>query len=453
MYIPSTLALALLRLLLFSSARAYVLIGEGFDAPDSGGNHTAAIDMSNDGKYISVGSPHAGTDDQGQVKVYKSMEKDGQIIWEQVGNTILRNQKFAHFGISVSLSYDAKRLVVGSIVDHVDSDKKGSISIFRYVEAQNKWKWIQSFNGEPNEELGAKVEISANGNKVAAKGNGFVQVYKCFDDNSCVENGSRISIPDTIVKTIALAAGGQSLVIGAYDDNPEINSPAGKAMAYIFDKANKKWVLKSTFEGSDSSRTGYSVSISQVDEEITVAVGAPRFKCDLGDINCGKVRFFSSENRGETFSESSESIQGTLNNFVGLSTNLSANGDVVILSSLIDMEIVFKIYSKISGAWNLDQEIVSTLFASSFKNAVDGKLDFNGQRAIIVSPGLTDLTNAVKVFGSSVAGAPSGAPAVKPSISIAPSVAMASTQPTEAAGDATSGKGSKGSKGSKGKKH
>jgi hypothetical protein len=50
----TTLTVALFILSVFSDAGAYELIGDSddFDALDAGDDHAAAIDISNDGKYI-----------------------------------------------------------------------------------------------------------------------------------------------------------------------------------------------------------------------------------------------------------------------------------------------------------------------------------------------------------------------------------------------------------------
>jgi len=414
-----------LSLFISSNAIAYELIGDGFDAPDSGDDthSSTAIDISNDGKFISIGSPHAGTDDQGQVKVYKSVEnEDGSVRWTQFGNTVKRNQIGAHVGISVGISYDATRLVVGHLID---GGPKGSISIYRYLERKNEWKWMKTFKG------GSKVvDISASGKKVVASSDNYVQVYSCYS-NSCVTNGKQIDLPENyFLKDVAIASGGQSLVIGAVGEGTNIESLSGIIMVYTFDVTTTDWVLKKTFNGSNANeRAGFSVSISQAQEMITVAYSVPKASCDSVEF-CGGVKMFLSTDGGETFSESANNIQGTLTGeYLGLTIDLSVNGQVITVSSLgPESKVIFKIYTRDenTNVWTLVQEIKSAVEAQSV-GTFDSRLSFDGQRIVNVSPGSTNMMNTIEVFDR---GAPSVSqfPTERPSLSIAPSVSQFPTE-------------------------
>lgn len=479
----TTLTVALFILSVFSDAGAYELIGDSddFDALDAGDDHAAAIDISNDGKYISVGSPHAGANTQGQVKVYKStVNEDGSVVWDQFGNTVTGKRPAQHVGISVSISYDATRLVVGSLFD---DSSMGSISIFRYLESKNEWKWMSTINGtESGEMFGSNVDITSNGRKVAASSKKYVQVYKCFA-KSCVTNGKRIDLPEKYnVRDVAIASGGQSLVIGAGGKAEDAETLAGKVLVYTFDETTQDWVSKQIIDGANEERAGFSVSISEDNKTINVAYSTPTSSCASTNlpndkINCGGVDFFTSTDRGETFQETDNNIKGIdINGFLGLTIDLSVNGQVITASSRgPENQALFNVYSKneSTGVWNLEQQIEpgGSLAGS---DAINSRLSFNGQRIVNVSPGLTSTTNTVNVFDNTSQAQPSTGqdlttrptittvpsasqfPTTRPSISTAPSTSRSpislfskSSKSKKAKGK---GKGSKSEKSSKGTK-
>ena len=85
----------------------YLQIGMDIFSVDSGDEHATAIGISNDGNFVAVGSPHAGTPDlpdSGEVKIYQAIKNGiGETTWEQLGNTLVGKQAGAHLGISVAL--------------------------------------------------------------------------------------------------------------------------------------------------------------------------------------------------------------------------------------------------------------------------------------------------------------------------------------------------------------
>mmetsp|Transcript_15205 Transcript_15205/g.28600 ORF Transcript_15205/g.28600 Transcript_15205/m.28600 type:complete len:493 (+) Transcript_15205:74-1552(+) len=390
------------------SAVPYLQVGMDILSQDAGGDNAAAIDMSNDGKFIAVGSPHAGTIDQvkrGEVKIYQSIRNDsGETVWQQIGNTLVGNQAGANFGISVAISFNGKRLVVGNLLD---DNEQGAISVFRYVEKNNKWKWIATFLGESiNDRFGFRVGISSNGNKVFGAALGYVKVFKC-DDVQCKANGSLINIDNTLnVRGVSLASGGQSLAVGAIPKRG-ITVP-GLVKVYTFDGID--WQEKNIFTGPITDRSfGFSAAISQNQNDITVAYSAPLASCQAGDLNCGAIKVFSSNDQGNSFVQLGGVIEGTGGSGLGIDIDLSVNKNTIVATSINSSG------GPVVSVYSWDDQLNNWVFVQNISAdpdvslelqtsaSIDTRTNADGRRVIFVSPsGFMDSTNVVRVFESPV---------------------------------------------------
>lgn len=411
---------------------SYIQVGMDILSQDAGEEHAAAIDISDDGEFIAVGSPHAGTVDQpdrGEVKIYRSItDKNGDSRWQQIGETIVGKEAGAHVGISVAISDDGKRLVVGKLVD--DINQIGAISIFQFLEDKNKWKWIATFDGESvGDKFGFKVGIKSNGKKVFGAALGYVKVFKC-GDAACEPNGSPIRIDSTLkVRDVSLASGWQSLAIGAIANIP--NTEPGIVKAYTFD--GSEWQERVTFVGTVTDRSGFSVAISQSLKDITVVYSAPLAPCQTGDLNCGAIKVFSSKDQGNSFVQKGQVIEGTEGSALGLTVDLSLDRETIVATSLNSraepVATVFVWDGQVRN-WVTVQTIAADLGSSPASPAsIDAGVNSDGRRIIFLSPsGSIESTNVVRVLETSP----------PPSISTMPSLAPNTYYDTS---DCDSGKG------------
>lgn len=372
----------------------YLPVGEAIFSPTSD-EHGGAIDISFDGDYVAIGSPHSGTIDQGEVRVYQSIIENEIFVWKQLGNAIIGETDSAHIGLSVALSSGGTTLAIGSLLD--DDNKQGLVEVFRFDEANRTWISLHKIPGS-NEgyNFGKILKLSSNGKILAVGGNNVVRIYRC-DQTSCEEKGSSIITNEyeTTIRDIDLSSSGNSLVIGSVRNELSSLGP-GFVKLYTFQSDN--WIKSAEFSGEIGDGTGYSVSLSG-DGEI-VAFGALGVSCQNGTGNCGSVKIFSKD--GLSYSQIGADIQGNpQSRLMGINVDLTDDGRSIIITSLNEKnEAMATIYSNViedNPNWTMIQTFVGGAIESA--SSMSAALNADGDRSIFLSPS-TDGTdqNIVRVF-------------------------------------------------------
>ena len=147
------------------------------------------VALSADGSILACGANLAsnpnGDEDAGLARAYRLTEEDGDYVWTQMGESIFGTFAGDGLGLTVALSADGFRLIVGA------SQKKngvGYVRVLDYDEANDSWVPLgQELVGENiPDKFGSDVQISSDGNRlavgvIASDGNGDdagqVQVY------------------------------------------------------------------------------------------------------------------------------------------------------------------------------------------------------------------------------------------------------------------------------------
>ncbi|GFH49363.1 hypothetical protein CTEN210_05839 [Chaetoceros tenuissimus] len=438
-------------IILLSSTKAqslYKQIGANFVTLDEDRDHSSSVDISNDGNFIAIGSPHAGTSEQGEVKVYNSvLESDGSVSFQQVGDIITGKIEGAHVGLSVALSEDAKVLVIGDLLD--DIDQKGRVSI--YTLSDSIWKLIGEFEGQNARDFfGFKVDISTDGKTVLASGFNFVQIYQCTE-NECISSSDMISFPNMSIQDARLGNEGKTFVVGAFDTDQE--APDGEIFVYTFQ--NDVWVRSQvSFAGNARDRAGFSVAVIEEGDNISVAYGSPRSN-GIAD-NGGQVTVVKSDDAAQTFEEPNIINGERINGVLGLTLDISMNGDVLIATSLAENGASqYNVFERQmdTGSLELIETFQRERVDQGTVRALGSRLNASGRRFIISSPDVENSNNIARVFEDGRSMKPSVSPS--PSISLSPSFFSKSSKSkgSKGKGKGTKGKGSKASKskGSKGK--
>jgi hypothetical protein len=138
-----------------------------------------SVDISPGGNSLAVGTYVSGG--PGYVKVF-SLENgggDGDNLgassWKQVGLTITGEANGDRFGVSVSLSDDAKTLAVGAPnANGEDGDDTGHVRVYRTDDSESGWTKIgEDIEGEaPYDGSGWSVSLSGDGKTVAISSDG-----------------------------------------------------------------------------------------------------------------------------------------------------------------------------------------------------------------------------------------------------------------------------------------
>jgi len=130
--------------------------------------------ISSDGKVVAVGA------NVGYVKLFRATT--GTLLeYIPVGDKLVGSAN-SNFGLSLALSADGGRMVVGESSNDEGFENSGKMFVFAINN--NDIELIGEFLGEgASDLLGSSVAISEDGTRIAtgAKGTGYVHVYESFD--------------------------------------------------------------------------------------------------------------------------------------------------------------------------------------------------------------------------------------------------------------------------------
>jgi hypothetical protein len=259
-----------------------------------------SVSLSGNGNRVAIGAPgvHAG-DAIGRARIYDLGEGN---VWSQLGDDIEGEGSRDRFGRSVSLSCDGNTVAIGASDNDGNGDNSGHVRVYDW----NGNVWVQrggDIDGEAAyDRSGHGISLSADGNTVAigayendgtANVAGHVRIYDWYG-NAWVQRGSDIdgqARGDYSGLFVSLSAEGNTVAIGAYE-NDGINGPgSGHARVYSWDGHANAWIrLGVDLDGeAPNDWSGWSVSLSA--DGTTVAVSAPQN--DDNGSEAGNVRVFT----------------------------------------------------------------------------------------------------------------------------------------------------------------
>ena len=275
-------------------ARSWTQVGDDVEAIDREGAFGRAIDVSADGTRMIVGEPHSDVNGfvSGQARVFDLV--DGS--WSQVGQTFDGDRWGDALGLSVAISGDGSRIVIG-LVQGGNSARPGIARVFDLVGDT----WIQTGGdlvGESEDDrFGETVAISTDGSRVAVAalwndgsrgrtGGGHVRVYRLLD-SSWMQVGGDIDGNGVLGVSLALSADGSRLVAGE-SGYSEFGIRRGRVRA--FQLHNGAWVQigQDILGEADDDSFGIAADISG--DGWTIVTGAP-FNDGAGD-RSGHVRVY-----------------------------------------------------------------------------------------------------------------------------------------------------------------
>ena len=183
--------------------RSWDKIGE-ITSEDPNGEFGRAVSISDDGTRIAVGSPtnSDAARNAGSVRVYEY--NFGR--WEQIGNDLDGLTSFEHFGRTVDLNSNGKRLLVGADNKFTtNGDHTGSVYLFE--ERNGNWVQVgQEIIGQAeSDKFGAALAISSDGerfivggflNDDAGQSAGHAKVYdmRITSNNNSLEQVNQVKL-------------------------------------------------------------------------------------------------------------------------------------------------------------------------------------------------------------------------------------------------------------------
>lgn len=169
-----------------------------------------SVSLSNDGTILAVGAP--GSLEQGfYTGGAKVFQLDSQTrSWVQLGDTLIGDSAYDHFGFSVSLAGDGYTLAVGARTDTV-----GYVRVFRYSESLTKWiRKGDTISGDVGGCTVGEVNLAGNGERLVCRNAGDVRAFE-YSDYYWKQVGRDIRLGvrnDQAGKIFSLSKDGNSIV-------------------------------------------------------------------------------------------------------------------------------------------------------------------------------------------------------------------------------------------------
>jgi|GEM_PF-5805925 len=195
----------------------WIQLGQTLTGEVDGDGFGFYLSMSADGNRIVVGSPYndSNGENAGLVRAY---QLNGD-TWVQLGRDIVGQSASEYNGISVAMSSDGTRIVIGA-----SGGFEGQVRIYQW--SGNAWQQLGgSIDGQnEGDQFGGDVAMSADGNRIAiaAPGNdeggnraGRIRVYQ-WSGNSWQQLGGNIdgAAADADTGWISLNADGSRIAVG-----------------------------------------------------------------------------------------------------------------------------------------------------------------------------------------------------------------------------------------------
>ena len=271
------------------------------------------VALSGDGNYVILGSSKM---QKGRAQIYKFSNNQ----WAQIGTTLSGTKNNDRYGYAVDISDDGSIIAVGSFgSDATNASNAGAVNVYELID--NQWNEITEIKGEKRtDNLGYSVALSSDGTYLAvgarnhdAGGNtssdeGYAQVYK--------RNGSSYAqIGQTLVGNqagekagtkVSISDDGSRLAIGSGFYSSDKNNVG---QARLYELQSDTWIqIGSDINGqntNDLAARWHGLSLNGGGTR--VAVGA--HNNDNNARNSGQVRIFDSS--GITIAQTSTPLVTT----------------------------------------------------------------------------------------------------------------------------------------------
>ena len=334
-----------------SSVCSWQQLGADVDGRIEFDNSGKAISLSSDGKILAVGAEfHDGQfgniTSAGHVRIYEynEIKKD----WEQLGQDIHGENRFAFFGYSVSLSGDGKTVAAGA-PQNIVNDHPGRVRVFSYDDNLKVWKQRgKNLVGENiHDKFGESVSISEDGLSVIAGAinhgfnnsrTGHSRIYRFSStENDWVQRGKDIegeSADDYSGISVDISSDGERVAIGADYNDGSFTSDAknGHVRVFQFDTIRDDWTQMGKDIDGEAAGDFSGSALSLSSDGNIVAIGAK--SNDGNGLDAGHVRVYRFDGNKNTWIQLGNDIDGeSSKDRFGGSVSLSSNGQIVAIGA------------------------------------------------------------------------------------------------------------------------
>ena len=378
-------------LLIVTISNAQTQIGNTIYGAKAGDHSGWCVSLSSDGTIVAIGSIWNWAENiAGHVSVYKNISG----TWAQIGNSIVADLSGDSSPYSISLSADGSIIAIGAPDNANNGTHSGHVRIYENISGN----WIQIGNDIEGENsgdgCGISVSLSADGSIVAiganlndngnGNGAGHVRVYQNIFSN-WVQIGNDIdgeAIFDQSGTSVSLSANGNIIAIGAPLNNNSNGSDSGHVR--IYENIAGTWIqIGNDIDGKTiGEQIGYGLSLS-ADGDI-VAISSCK----------NNVRIY--QNISGNWIQVGNDIIGNSINIISNKISISSNGEIIAINTVSnDFSGSVLIYKNISGSW---EKINSNLkgIANDFYGS-DISLSDDGNIIAIGSTSLNTINSAGSV--------------------------------------------------------
>ena len=245
--------------------------GQDIQGEAAGDQFGRSISFSMDGSRIAIGaSSNNGTaSGAGHARVFEISEANGDPSWVQLGQDLDGATLGDQFGRSVSLSGDGRRIAVGGHTYNTAEGiaDAGHVRVFEYDISSKTWVQVKSaISGQKADEyFGIAVSLSYDGRRLAIGSPdsdpymfGVTRVYELSDDG-WIQLGSNLFGDGNVID---LALDGYRVVIGS-KRNFANGVESGHLSVYDYDTTTLSWSqVGDDINGKEGEKSATSVAIS-----------------------------------------------------------------------------------------------------------------------------------------------------------------------------------------------
>lgn len=278
----------------------WAAMGSSHDGEDAFDNFGVAVALSSDGIVVAGGAwlNDGGGTDSGHVRVFAWNGTE----WFQRGLD-LDGQSFGDwFGFSVSLSFDGSVVASGAYWNDDNGTAAGQVRVFRWTG--EVWNLIGStINGQnAHDYFGVSVSLSGDGAVVAvgAEGGNYCSVFGLDTDSDnnnnnktqWVQLGDNVrgeAVGDRFGRSVALSLGGDTLVVGATQNNANGLNNSGRARVFRL-LPSRHWVQVGKVLNGDPTDDSFGRSVTMSGDGSRIAIGA--YLNNENGIDAGQVRVY-----------------------------------------------------------------------------------------------------------------------------------------------------------------
>ena len=272
--------------------QSWVPLGQAIQAEVDDDLFGQSISFSIDGTRIAIGaSSNDGTaSDAGHARVFEISELNGESSWVQLGEDLDGGNLGDQFGRSVSLSGDGRRVAVsGHMIDTTEGVlNTGQVRVFAYESITKKWIQVAtSINGQnENEYFGIAVSLSFDGRRLAVGSPdsepyplGLTRVYE-LTEVGWSQLGSNLFGGGN---SIDLTLDGNRVAIGS-------KGKSGHLSVYDYDVTTSSWSqIGGDISGNEGDNSATSVAISADGKRVVSSSPSGSIN---GSVNSGIVRVY-----------------------------------------------------------------------------------------------------------------------------------------------------------------